>query len=263
MWGVVQMKLTIGMAAYEDMDGVYFTVQSLRSYHDLKDCEIIVVDNKGSDNLFKWIKAWGDNTVRYCRFTDIQGTAAPRHHVFEEAKGEFVICVDPHVLLLPGSLDKLWDGEDLIHGPMVYDNIRYCCVGMENVWRDNMWGIWSDPIRITNLQPNQFEIWGHGLGLFGCRKDSWLGFNSNFRQFGGEEGYIHEKYRKAGRRVLCLPWLQWVHRFEDLRDNKSNYPKSIIHRVRNYLIGFDELDLDKQPIVDHFGIQLVNKANEK
>ena len=39
--------LTIGMATFDDFDGLYFTVQSLRLHHwaDLKDCEILVVDN--------------------------------------------------------------------------------------------------------------------------------------------------------------------------------------------------------------------------
>ena len=39
------MKLTIGMAVYEDFDGAYFTIQALRMYHDLRQCELIVVDN--------------------------------------------------------------------------------------------------------------------------------------------------------------------------------------------------------------------------
>jgi hypothetical protein len=39
--------LTIEMAAYNDFDGVYFTVQALRLYHDLDDVELLVVDNYG------------------------------------------------------------------------------------------------------------------------------------------------------------------------------------------------------------------------
>jgi hypothetical protein len=39
--------LTIGMAAYNDFGGVYFTLQSLRLYQDLRDTELLVVDNYG------------------------------------------------------------------------------------------------------------------------------------------------------------------------------------------------------------------------
>lgn len=255
------MKLTIGMAAYGDMDGVFSTVQALRMYHNLKDCEILVVDNKGSDNLHQWIRGWGDEIIRYERFTDFQGTAV-RQKVFDFARGEFVICIDSHVMLLPGAINKLWEGDCLVHGPMYYDNLRSCCTEMLDVWRGEMWGIWKDSVPPIELPSEPFEIWGHGLGLFGSRKDTWLGFNSKFCQFGGEEGYIHTKYRQAGRKVLCLPWMGWNHRFEDLRDVKSTFRKDMVQRVRNYLIGFDELNMDIQPIVDHFGIQLVNKAKE-
>jgi hypothetical protein len=51
------------------------------------------------------------------------------------------------------------------------------------------------------------------MGVFSCRKGAWPGFNPMFRGFGGEEGYIHEKFRQAGGRCLCLPWLRWTHRF--------------------------------------------------
>ena len=43
--GVV--ALTIGMPTYNDFDGVYFTLQALRSYQDLRDTELLVVDNYG------------------------------------------------------------------------------------------------------------------------------------------------------------------------------------------------------------------------
>ena len=42
---------------------------------------------------------------------------------------------------------------------------------------------------------------------------AWPGFPAAFRGFGGEEAYIHEKFRRAGGRRLCLPWLRWMHRF--------------------------------------------------
>ena len=119
-----------------------------------------------------------------------------------------------------------------------------------------MWGVWDDAKDHTGLPETPFSIWGHGLGLFGCRKDSWLGFNDQFRGFGGEEGYIHCKYRKAGRDVLCLPWMKWMHKFND----GVPYPLDIKDRIRNYMIGFDELGLDQTPIYEHFGIHLVRNA---
>ena len=50
--------LTIGMPTYKDFDGVYFTIQALRMYHDLNDVELLVVDteeksNKDNRDFFK------------------------------------------------------------------------------------------------------------------------------------------------------------------------------------------------------------------
>jgi hypothetical protein len=89
-----------------------------------------------------------------------------------------------------------------------------------------------------------------GLGVFSCRKSAWLGFHPQFRGFGGEEGYIHEKFRQAGRRCLCLPWLRWIHRFG--RPGGVQYPLIVEDKLRNYVLGHAELGLDLAPVVEHF-----------
>lgn len=94
------------------------------------------------------------------------------------------------------------------------------------------------------------EIPAQGLGLFSSVREHWLGFNPNFRSFGGEECYIHEKYRQAGRTTYCLPFLKWNHRFG--RPGGPKYPLTVEGKIRNYLIGFDELGLDREPIRKHF-----------
>ena len=97
----------------------------------------------------------------------------------------------------------------------------------------------------------QFEIPGNGLGLFTCRRDAWLGFNEHFRQFGGEELYIHTKYKFYGRTTYCLPFLKWVHKFRPT-DERPPYPMNTYGRVRNYVLGFQELGLSLDRIYDHF-----------
>ena len=42
-----------------------------------------------------------------------------------------------------------------------------------------------------------FEISLQGLGAFACCKAAWVGLNPRLRCFGGEEGYVHEKFRRA------------------------------------------------------------------
>jgi glycosyltransferase involved in cell wall biosynthesis len=248
------MRLTIGMPAYKNFTEVWFTVQSLRLYQDLTDCEILIVDNFGDKDLENFAKNDGNGIVRYEKFTNIVGTSEVRNKVFDFAKGEMVLCMDSHVMLKPGALKNIPVTDNLIHGPLLYDNTKGYTCEWKPIWRDHMWGIWGDYLNKLPEQP--FEIWGAGLGIFLAKKNSWLRFNENFRGFGGEEGYIHEKYRKAGRKVMCYPNLVWMHLFK----KPIPYPLNMIDRVRNYIIGFEELGLDTKPIQTQFDAKMVADA---
>jgi hypothetical protein len=252
--------LTIGMAVYNDFDGVYFTVQSLRLAHDLIDTEILVIDNFGCDHTRQFVE--GLPGARYIRATERQGTAAPRDLLFHEGRGEVILCCDAHVLFAPGAIAALKayyraypDTRDLIQGPLLYDNLQPQAIAthFDPVWRAQMWGVWGTDPRGFDPDGPPFEIPMQGLGVFSCRKEAWLGFNPNFRGFGGEEGYIHEKFRQAGARTLCLPALRWLHRFG--RPAGIPYRVTVEEKLRNYLIGHLELGLSIQPVIEHFSTQ--------
>ena len=248
-------ELTIGMATYRDFHGVYFTLQALRLYQDLVHVELLVVDNGGCAATRELVENWACG--RYVPHTEAVGTAAPRNRVFAEARGEAVLCLDSHVLLVPGAVARLKayyrahpDTGDLLQGPLLYDDLRTLASHFEPVWRDQMWGVWAIDDRAEEPEGEPFEIPMQGLGLFSCRRDAWPGFNPHFRGFGGEEGYIHEKFRRRGGRCLCLPWLRWVHRFP--RPDGVPYPLQLGDRIVNYLIGHRELGLDEAPVIEHF-----------
>jgi glycosyltransferase involved in cell wall biosynthesis len=249
------MGLTIGMASYNNAEQVWWTIQALRFYHDLTDCEILVVDNYGDDSLQN---KCAPLNAKYIRYTDKRGTAIAKEQVFKNASGDFVLCIDSHVMLSPNSIADLkkWINEnkdcpDLIHGAMVYDHLTECVDRMEPVWRTNMYGIWGKNIKLEDLPATPYEIPMHGGGCIGSFKDKWLHYNEQFTGFGGEEGYIHEKYRKAGHKVLCLPFLRWLHRFHD-QLTPTPYHNSLEERISNYVIGWTELGLSLDPIKEHF-----------
>ena len=243
-------KWTIGLPSYNNFTEVFFTVQALRMYHNIGDAEILVVDNYGDVALEKWIKNNGKNTVRYVKDTEIQGVSHAKNRVFKEAKGDIVLCMDSHILLMPGALDVDIIDDNLYQGPLMYSSCSKYSLCWDNVWRKQMWGIWGPAV--TELPKEPFEIWAIGAGFFACRKSSWLGFNPEFRGFGGESGYIQEKYRKAGRKVFCHPKMVWMHLFH-MEGSKIPYPLKLQDRIKNYLIGFRELGLDTAPIYKEFG----------
>lgn len=252
--------LTVGMGTYDDFDGTYFTIMGLRLYHpEVADrISILIIDNNPYGKAAWDLKRLEETIpgVRYVPVADVQSTAV-RSRVFDEANSDWVLCVDSHIQLVPGALaglvefiDTHPDCTDLLQGPMLGDSLQRVSTHWEPYWRAGMFGVWaSDPRGMDPAGP-PFEIGMQGLGVFGCRKDAWLGFNPLFRGHGGEEGYLHEKFRAAGRRTLCLPFLRWTHRFA--RPNGAPFQLSYADRLRNYLIGWDELGLATEPILDHF-----------
>ena len=258
-------QLTVGMATYNDFDGVYFTLQSLRLYHDLSDTELIVIDNYGCEHTRAFVQDWA--RARYVRATDVVGTAAARERIFQEARGDAVLVCDSHVQFAPEVIARLKayfrehpDCIDLLQGPLIGDDLTTIGTHFDPVWRDQMWGIWATDPRGVDPDGEPFEIPMQGLGVFSCRREAWPGFNPAFRGFGGEEGYIHEKFRQASGRCLCLPWMRWVHRFA--RPAGVPYPLTVEDKLRNYLIGHQELGLDTAPVLAHFAEHLSQERIE-
>ena len=253
-------QLTIGMAVYEDFDGVYFTIQARRYYHQevAHRVKFVVIDNCPNGKHSQAIKEFVEGPVqgRYIGTEDIKGTAV-RDFIFKHADTEYVLCLDSHVLVEPGGVKALLDyydkhpeTDDLLQGPLVSDDIYSMFSYFDTTWRDGMFGTWQVDARAADKNGEPFDIPSQGLGLFSCRKAAWPGFNRHFRGFGGEEFYIHEKFRKLGRRTLCLPALRWIHRFQ--RPNGTIYKVSWEDRIRNYMIGWMELGRPVDDIVEHF-----------
>lgn len=285
-----ELKLAIGMAVYDDYPGLWMTVQCLRLYHAdiIKNCELIVVDNHPEsdhgracrDLIQGWVRGDFLKTT-YTTFTQFNSTAWPRQMVFDLASAPNVIVMDPHVILpfhadttsclehLINYYDSHPDCYNLIQGPMVYDDLNNVSTHMNDKIRAEMWGTWDRDVRMdTNHPLEPFEIPAHGLGLFSARKEAWKkigGFNPNFRGFGGEEWYIHEKFRRLGQqhgvdgRTLCLPILTWMHRFGHI--GGVRYPLNVYDKLRNYLIGAKELRLGEAH-VKRLLSQFVDMKNE-
>lgn len=254
-------KLTVGMAVYDEYDSIYFTIQAIRMYHPeiLGDVEILILDNnpdgayaKALIDLTKSIKECCYIPERHLKSTTVKDL------IFRYANGDYVLCMDSHVMIAPGAIKKLIhyldthpECNDLLQGPLLYDDFgAKVSTHFKPVWSGEMYGKWETDQRGEKPDNEPFEIPMQGMGVFACRKQAWLGFNSRFQGFGGEESYIHEKFRQAGRRTLCMPFLRWLHRFN--RPDGIPYRNILEDKVRNYYIGHTELGLDTAPIDDHF-----------
>ena len=260
------MKLTIGMAVYDDYDGMFFSLESLRLYHGLDryQAEIVIVDNHPdgdyADDIRHYVSAIHEVPARLIPLREPVGTSAPRDLIFRVAQGEWVMVIDSHVLIAPKALEALLAFADehsepaIIHGPLVAYDRKALWTHFDPIWRDGMWGIWGTDPRGAEAHLPPFEIPAMGLGLFVCRRQHWPGFHPMARGFGGEECYIHEKLRQRGGRVYCLPGLRWVHRFHNPK-RATAYPNLWRDRIRNYMLEYIELNRDLQELKDHFTVE--------
>lgn len=245
-------ELTIGMAVYDDYARACMTIQALRYYHDMTNVELLIVANKEDKKLEEFIKELPH--AKYVEYTSHNSTAQPRNHIVQIAEGKAVLIIDCHVLLAPHSISRLKqfyrenpDTKDLYQGPMAYNNLKDKSDMWSPVWSSAMLGIFTQS-EFVKHKTEPYEIVAHGLGLFSCLKNAWLGFNTLFRGFGGEEGYIHEKYRQNGRKCICLPWLEWWH--HSVREQVT-YDNTYEDRIRNAIIGANELGLSSSEMIAH------------
>jgi len=257
-------KLTIGMAVRDDFDGMYFTVQSLRLNHkDVMDrCELIVIDNGPDSGQGQETEKFLRENVpeaRYVPFREWHGTTV-KGKVFEHARAPWVMVMDAHVLVRPTSLSRFLDwtdtheaavaGPTLYHGVLMHNDLKKFSSHMEPKWRGQMYGTWARSPRAVPITGPAFDIPMHGMGMFACRKDHWPGFNPLCRGFGVEEGYIHEKFRRQGGNVKCLPGLRWLHRFD--RPTGIPYPITIDQKFYNYIVCWEELEWSLTDVLDHY-----------
>lgn len=264
-------RLTVGMTTFDDYDGVYFSLQAIRTFHPelAGELEFLVIDNNPGGRCSQALKQLCE-AVDGCRYLprgEWSGTAM-RNAVFEEASSDSVLCMDSHVFIVPGALARLVHvlesgagGRDLLQGPLLLDDLHGLHTHMEPQWRGGMFGIWGSDRRGDDPEAPAFDIPMQGLGLFACRRKAWVGFNEAFRGFGAEEGYIHEKTRQNGGRTLCLPFLRWVHRFN--RPFGVPYVNRWEDRIRNYLLGWRELGLGTAEMEAHFDDLLGIEASRR
>lgn len=246
------------MCVYDDFNGVYFTIQAIRTFHRevIDDIEFVIINNNPNSEQGKAVKTFVHSHIKepfqYLEFTKYTSTTI-KTKIFELAETPYVMSVDCHVLIQPGALKKLidyydrgLDGGNLLQGPLVHDSLDgVVSTHFNDTWGSGMKGQWAYDERYKSPDSEPFEIHGQGMGLFSCRKDSWLGYNKHFRGFGGEEIYIQDKYKAHGKKTMCLPFLGWVHRFT--RIGGVPYPNKWEDRYRNYILGRFELG---QPIDD-------------
>lgn len=249
-------KLTIGFACYDDVEGAFFTIGALRFYHAKyeNDIEILVIDDypKKTEGLQGLCELAG---ATYIHEPVNKGPAKAKNNVFKHATGEYVLLIDSHVLLGPDAVDAIFDGifYDLIKknmwcGPLVNERGHIVATHLDPKWRGAFYGTWTSDDEIVNGKMKEIPM--HGAALILMKKEHWPEFSEHFEGFAGEEGYIHEKVRMNGGKIICNPRIKWMHRF--VRGKPISFKLDNTDRVYNYLIAFHEVKYDVNEVISFF-----------
>lgn len=274
-----KLTLTVGFCTRDDFAGAWMTLGGLLEYHKDFIDEIVIIDNSPKDSKHAALlqeHVAHEPIVRYIRVVGPESSCIYKDRVFRAAKSDIVLCCDSHVLFGKNAIASLrkWfesnpNSKDLITGPMskrggadamtsqqqMYVDEKFeidttaelkkkpidRIITQNNiVWRGGNCGIWRLDDRALDSTHPAFPIAQNGTGAFACLRSTWPGFHPQFIGFGGNETWLMERFRELGGQVLCLPTFRWIHRFGYPDGHK--YKISWDDRVRNYLIGFNDLD---------------------
>ena len=192
---------------------LWFTLQGLMHAGFNEHVEILVVDNEPSADVREVCEYFSRPCLRYVEAGEIKGVNYPRSVGASQARGEWLLVLDSHVLMQPGSWAQIRDRIEsgayppraLIHfgvsfgAPLVWGAYRL-------TFDTNFWGTWHHLVPADAQQP--YPIAATGNWAFLTRLSDWQlcgGFNEEFRGYGGDEIYLQLKYWRAGGQVLLDP----------------------------------------------------------
>lgn len=152
-------KISFVIPTHCDVQGLWSTIIDYKINHrqHLSYTELVVIDQSADKRDGKVVKDWfpwaskGFHSSKYVPYTESFGSSLAKEKGFQEANGEIVLCVDSHVILWPNSITSLIqfvedhpESNDLLCGPMIYDDMQTVSTHLDNVWSSNQWGVWKE-----------------------------------------------------------------------------------------------------------------------
>jgi hypothetical protein len=224
--------VTIGIATCDDQRALFFTLLDLQfTLRDLglfDQVEVLVASQSKKPSHIEAERKHVEEipNARYYHLPPPfpQGAGPAKQAVFDRARGHAVCFIDGHVVFDRGVLLHLYTfaltiDDNLYFGPNVKRRLikrdgKTVFVGSHYLPRYSgagNWGQWATNPAVDDPLAPPFEINSSGTGCFLAKRESFLGFHPEVRGHGGIEPHLPEKYRQAGSKVFCLPWLRWIH----------------------------------------------------
>lgn len=240
--------LTVGCSTLLDFQGFLYTAGSWMAHHGTFDgrVEYLIADNhpepKGGDKpipddytgrrdykcaedlreVWDMERVATSEGVRYIRWADKQGTYPGKNQLKVQAKGKWVLTMDSHVMLTPGTIERCL--EVIEENPDSDDMFQFPCkfrtgsgVPVSTDFRK------QDFIYRNKPGPKQFGVYGWtgnaktpgdpypiAAMITSCylvRRDAWFsghGYDPILGHYGGWEGPLQLKWYLLGRQVRAM-----------------------------------------------------------
>ncbi|WP_437681999.1 glycosyltransferase family 2 protein [Sorangium sp. So ce131] len=212
--------LTIVIPIRNEASNLWFTLNGL-DFQGLDGVEIIVADNGGigSKDIEAVTKGFGA-PARYLLADETASVNHPRNAGVAAARGRWILILDAHVLLSPGTIALLrrraeeegaYPPLSLVHIPLRNTGRTHVLGHYKLTLEDDFWGKWGPVVRETD-RPYRISASGN-YALFTRRHDfaAVRGFNPRFVGYAGDEVYFQLKYWRLGGSVWLEPLVCAAH----------------------------------------------------
>jgi len=279
------MKFSVCVPHLNDYLALWFTIHSIQltasENFGPEDFEIIICDNNSKEpvrtkveKLFSDRNVWNPYKHRVISH-ERQGVDQARMAAAHEAKGEYLVFCDSHVLFnrdfFKTAINYMSQHSEvgILHCGLSWNgyNKRKRGTAYRLQLDTRFWGDWVDHVFET---PSL--VGSSGLATFIVRRKEFLelrGMNPNFIEYGGAEVYIDLKYWMFDYKVVFHPDLHVVHSGHNRDYHWDMGTLWVNFAICAYVIGGEEYlmkkyhySVEKEPHMKRRFAQLCRKARK-
>ncbi|GJM59762.1 glycosyltransferase family A protein [Persicobacter diffluens] len=196
------------------------------------DFEIILVDDKSTDNSLEVIKSLSSDysQVKYLAFSENRGVASARNEGIRAAKGKFILPLDADDLIHPEYCEKALEVISTREYDVVYSQANF--FNDQKEWQWNLGAFNAQRIWVSNMvfataffrKSDWEEIGGYNVNMDKGFEDwdFWLGFVARGKQFYQIPDVLFYYRQLEGSRT-CSANLNKVRMYEQIKKNHRAY----------------------------------------
>lgn len=261
------IKISIIILNYNTADYSEKLIKSLESNLDMKDIEIILIDNNSTDKSYRNIREKFP-FIRLIENNENYGFALGNNIAANNAKGKYLLFLNPDVFISNNVVFDLLNYYEQNTNIGILSGLMIDEVGNPLYCFNKFWGVeWELYQLLGNgykwkinkmLSRNEisdntpFEVdWFHGAFIF-IRSDIFKkigGFNEKHFMYCEDIELCYDVKNKLGLKNICLPYVTFLHETRSTFKELSKDDLYFFHTNRGKLIFIENYDFAYKNII--------------